>query len=41
MRLPQGLLDAVRACANARGVPYARFVREALEQAVDAAKRPR
>ena len=39
MRMPQGLLDAVKACASARGIPYARFVREALEQAVGAAKR--
>jgi predicted DNA binding CopG/RHH family protein len=39
MRLPQGLLDAVKARASARGIPYTRFVREVLEQAVGAAKR--
>lgn len=40
MRLPQGLLDAVKARANARGIPYTRFVREALERAIGlAAKR--
>ena len=34
MRLPQTLLDAVRATAKARGVPYTRFVRETLERVV-------
>jgi len=34
MRLPQGLLDAVKAKAKARGVPYQRLIREALEKAV-------
>ena len=33
MRLPAPLLDAVKARAKARGVPYTRFVREVLEQA--------
>jgi predicted DNA binding CopG/RHH family protein len=33
MRLPMPLLDAVKAKAKARGVPYTRFVREVLEQA--------
>jgi len=33
MRLPVPLLDAVKARAKARGVPYARFIREVLEQA--------
>lgn len=33
MRLPVPLLDAVKAKAKARGVPYTRFVREVLEQA--------
>ncbi|MBV8578894.1 MAG: hypothetical protein JOZ58_28140 [Acetobacteraceae bacterium] len=32
MRLPP-LLDAVKARARARGVPYTRFIREVLEQA--------
>jgi predicted DNA binding CopG/RHH family protein len=34
MRLPQALLDAVKARARARGIPYQRLIREALEQAV-------
>ena len=34
MRLPEPLLAAVKACAKARGIPYQRFIREALEQAV-------
>jgi len=31
MRLPALLLDAVRAKAKAKGIPYARYVRMALE----------
>lgn len=34
MRLPQPLLDAVKEKAEARGIPYQRFIREALERAV-------
>jgi predicted DNA binding CopG/RHH family protein len=34
MRLPEPLLAAVKACAKARGIPYQRFIREALERAV-------
>jgi predicted DNA binding CopG/RHH family protein len=34
MRLPDSLLEAVKARAKARGIPYQRFIREALEQAV-------
>ncbi len=34
MRLPTPLLDAVKARAAARGVPYTRYVREVLEQAL-------
>ena len=34
MRLPQSLLEAVKQRAKARGVPYTRFVRQVLEQAV-------
>jgi len=34
MRLPQALLEAVKAGAAARGIPYQRFIREALERAV-------
>ncbi len=33
MRVPKPLLD-VKARAKARGIPYTRFIREALEQAV-------
>jgi predicted DNA binding CopG/RHH family protein len=42
MRLPVPLLDAVKARAKARGVPYTRFIREVLEQATaDRPHRPR
>ena len=34
MHLPKPLLAAVKARAKARGIPYQRFIREALEQAV-------
>lgn len=34
MRLPDALLSAVKRHAQARGVPYQRFIREALEVAV-------
>ncbi|HEX9167396.1 MAG TPA: CopG family antitoxin [Roseiarcus sp.] len=33
MRLPLPLLEAVKARAKARGVPYTRFIREILERA--------
>jgi predicted DNA binding CopG/RHH family protein len=33
MRLSVPLLDAVKATAKARGVPYTRFIREVLEKA--------
>jgi predicted DNA binding CopG/RHH family protein len=39
MRLPQPLLDAVKKQAKRRGIPYQRFIREALEQAVNTTKR--
>lgn len=38
MRLPEPLLEAVKNKARARGIPYQRFIREALEQAVTATK---
>ena len=38
MRLPQALLDAVKKRATSRKVPYQRFIREALEQAVTSQK---
>ena len=34
MRVPRGLLDAVKARAEAGGIPYTRFIREILEKAV-------
>jgi len=34
MRLPRQLLDAVRDSAARAGVPYQRFIRQALEEAV-------
>ena len=34
MRLPGELLAAVKAKAKTRGLPYQRFIREALERAV-------
>jgi predicted DNA binding CopG/RHH family protein len=38
MRLPQPLLDAVKHRARQRGIPYQRFIREALERAVGGRK---
>jgi predicted DNA binding CopG/RHH family protein len=38
MRVPKPLLAAVKARAKARGIPYTRFIRETLEQAVTATK---
>ncbi len=34
MRLPESLLRSVKARASKRGIPYQRFIREALEEAV-------
>ncbi len=34
MRLPGPLLDAVKSEARRRGIPYQRFIREAIEKAV-------
>jgi len=34
MRLPSKLLNAVKANAKLSGIPYQRFIREVLEQAV-------
>jgi predicted DNA binding CopG/RHH family protein len=34
MRLPEKLLDAVKAKASDRGIPYQRWIRETLERAV-------
>jgi len=38
MRVPKPLLAAVKARAKARGIPYTRFIRETLEQAIAASK---
>jgi predicted DNA binding CopG/RHH family protein len=40
MRLPRPLLDAVKAKAAKAGVPYQRFIRQALEHAVQPRKGP-
>ncbi len=34
MRVPQPLLDAVKERAKAQGIPYTRFIRQLLEQAI-------
>ncbi len=34
MRMPEPLLKAVKSRARARGIPYQRFIREALEEAL-------
>ena len=34
LRLPEALLDAVRARADRAGVPYQRFIRMAVERAL-------
>jgi len=34
MRVPRQLLDAVRAYASKAGIPYQRFIRQVLEDAV-------
>ncbi len=39
MRLPQSLLQAIKAAAQARGIPYTRYIREMLEQAMAAKPR--
>lgn len=38
MRLPQPLLDAVKEQAKRRGIPYQRFICEALERATAAGR---
>jgi predicted DNA binding CopG/RHH family protein len=38
IRLPRPLLDAVKATAAKAGVPYQRFIRQALENAVQPRK---
>jgi predicted DNA binding CopG/RHH family protein len=36
MRLPEALLETVKKRAADRGIPYTRFIREAIEQAIAA-----
>lgn len=38
MRIPGQLLDAVKVAAKRRGVPYQRFIRQALERALNTEK---
>jgi predicted DNA binding CopG/RHH family protein len=38
MRVPEPLLRAVKQRAQARGIPYQRFIREALERAIGGTK---
>jgi predicted DNA binding CopG/RHH family protein len=35
MRLPQSLLEAIKARAEARGIPYQRYIRETLEKELE------
>ncbi|HUC62380.1 MAG TPA: BrnA antitoxin family protein [Alphaproteobacteria bacterium] len=41
MRLPKSLLEAVKKRSSARGIPYTRFIREALEVALARSGKPR
>lgn len=34
MRMPKALLDAVKKRSASRGIPYTRFIREAVEEAL-------
>jgi predicted DNA binding CopG/RHH family protein len=34
LRMPEGLVKAIKDRARARGIPYQRFIREALEKAL-------
>ena len=38
MRVPKPLLEAVKARAKTRGIPYTRFIRETLERAMATSK---
>jgi len=41
MRLPAALLEAVKKRAVERGIPYTRFIREAVERALTGAGKPK
>jgi predicted DNA binding CopG/RHH family protein len=34
LRIPEGLLKAVQASAKRQGIPYQRYIRQALERAI-------
>jgi len=40
MRVPQPLLDAVKARAKASGIPYTRYIRQLLERDVLSPRKP-
>ena len=35
LRMPEGLVKAIKELARSRGIPYQRFIREALEKALN------
>jgi predicted DNA binding CopG/RHH family protein len=41
MRVPEPLLDAVKQRAKAQGIPYTRFIRQLMEQAVSRPGKPK
>lgn len=41
MRVPEALLEAVKKHSAARGVPYTRFIREAMESALSRSEKTR
>lgn len=41
MRVPKGLLDAVKKRSAVRGIPYTRFIREAVESALSRSENTR
>jgi predicted DNA binding CopG/RHH family protein len=41
MRVPKGLLDAVKQRSAVRGIPYTRFIREAVESALSRLEKTR
>ncbi|MFI5024787.1 MAG: CopG family antitoxin, partial [Alphaproteobacteria bacterium] len=41
MRLPKPLLEAIKKRSSARGIPYTRFIREAVEMALASPRKPR
>jgi predicted DNA binding CopG/RHH family protein len=41
MRVPKALLDAVKQRSAKRGIPYTRFIREAVEAALSRPPKPR